>query len=75
MIVYTQTAPTAFAEVGWKYFLVFILVPAAGLFPFMKFYPETKQLSLEEVSRFQRPLLSRESTSNEFLYLALWRVW
>ncbi|POR32522.1 Sugar transporter [Tolypocladium paradoxum] len=48
-ILYTQTAPTAFNAVGWKYFLVFILVPAVGLYPFVKYYPETKQLSLEEV--------------------------
>lgn len=48
--VYTQVAPTAFDSIGWKFFLVFIIVPAAGLIPFRLFYPETKLLSLEEVS-------------------------
>lgn len=47
--VYTQTAPTAFNNVGWKYFLVFILMPAVGTIFFVKYYPETKGLSLEEV--------------------------
>ncbi|CAK7207156.1 hypothetical protein SEUCBS139899_009964 [Sporothrix eucalyptigena] len=49
-ILYTQVAPTAFDTIGWKFFLVFIIVPAAGLVPFRLFYPETKLLSLEEVS-------------------------
>ena len=48
--MYTQVAPTAFDTIGWKYFLVFIIVPAVGLVPFRKLYPETKLLSLEEVS-------------------------
>jgi hypothetical protein len=28
-LLYTEAAPVAFADVGWKYYLVFILVPAA----------------------------------------------
>lgn len=50
ILVYTQVAPTAFDTIGWKFFLVFTIVPAAGLVPFRLFYPETKLLSLEEVS-------------------------
>lgn len=46
--MYTQPAPTAFAHVGWKYYLVFILVPICGV-PILYFFPETKGLTLEEV--------------------------
>lgn len=47
--MYTQPAPTAFATVGWKYYLIFILVPICGV-PFLyKLAPETKGLSLEEI--------------------------
>ena len=28
-LLYTEVAPVAFADVGWRYYLVFILVPAA----------------------------------------------
>lgn len=47
-IVYTQPAPTAFAHVGWKYYLVFVIVPLCGV-PILYFFPETKGLTLEEV--------------------------
>ncbi|KAL9563120.1 hypothetical protein ACKAV7_012862 [Fusarium commune] len=48
-LIYTQPAPTAFAEVGWKYYLVFIIVPLLSA-PIMHFYfPETKGMSLEEI--------------------------
>ncbi|QKX58701.1 uncharacterized protein TRUGW13939_05828 [Talaromyces rugulosus] len=51
-LVYTQAAPVAFADVGWKYYLVFILVPAVST-PLMWFkFPETKGLSLEEIGAF-----------------------
>ena len=49
-LVYTQAAPTAFAAIGWKYYLVFILVPAMGLGVIWFWFPETKGLSLEEIS-------------------------
>ncbi|KAL2785970.1 general substrate transporter [Aspergillus keveii] len=45
-LIYTEAASTAFAHVGWKYYLVFILVPAAGV-PLIAQFPETKGLSLE----------------------------
>lgn len=47
--VYTEPASTAFANIGWKYYLVFIIVPAAGV-PFLWKLPETKGLSLEEIA-------------------------
>ncbi|KAL2858501.1 putative sugar transporter [Aspergillus pseudoustus] len=45
-LIYTEAASTAFAHVGWKYYLVFIIVPAAGV-PLIAQLPETKGLSLE----------------------------
>lgn len=47
--VYTEPASTAFANIGWKYYLVFIIVPAVGL-PLIWRFPETKGLSLEEIA-------------------------
>jgi MFS family permease len=48
-LLYTEAAATAFANVGWKYYLVFIIVPACGL-PILARFPETRGLSLEEIS-------------------------
>jgi len=49
-LVYTCVAPTAFRDIGWRYYLVFIIVPVIGLGGLLKFYPETRGLTLEEVS-------------------------
>ncbi|EME82842.1 uncharacterized protein MYCFIDRAFT_97608, partial [Pseudocercospora fijiensis CIRAD86] len=48
-LLYTQVAATAFAEVGWKYYLVFVIVPACGL-PILARFPETKGCTLEEIA-------------------------
>ncbi|KAM0323529.1 hypothetical protein ACHAQA_008810 [Verticillium albo-atrum] len=48
-LIYTQTAPTAFAEVGWRFYLLFIIVPWVGVFIMGKYFPETAGLSLEEI--------------------------
>lgn len=48
-LVYTQIAPIAFGQVGWKYYLVFIIVPLLGTPLMWLTFPETKGLSLEEV--------------------------
>ena len=48
-LIYTESAATAFANVGWRYYLVFIIVPALGI-PFLARLPETKGLSLEEIA-------------------------
>lgn len=46
---YTTAAGPAFNSIGWKYYLVFIVVPSVML-PFMALYfPETKGLTLEEI--------------------------
>lgn len=42
-------AATAFANIGWKYYLIFIIVPIVGL-PVLFYFPETKGLSLEEIA-------------------------
>ncbi|KAK5311128.1 hypothetical protein LTR93_011820 [Exophiala xenobiotica] len=50
-LLWTQIAPTAFATIGWKYFLVFLIAPVVGA-PTVSFYmPETKGLSLEEIAK------------------------
>ncbi|OAP57496.1 hypothetical protein AYL99_08234 [Fonsecaea erecta] len=48
-IVYLQAAPVAFANIGWKYYLVFVCV-TASMIPVVWFYfPETKGRSLEDI--------------------------
>jgi len=47
--VFTELAPTAFNNIGWKYYLVFIFLPLFGVGFLIKFFPETKGLTLEEV--------------------------
>ncbi|CAL5874791.1 uncharacterized protein PFLUO_LOCUS9093 [Penicillium psychrofluorescens] len=48
-LLYTQTAPVAFDSVGWRFYLVFIIVPFVGV-PFLWFgCPETKGMTLEEI--------------------------
>ncbi|KIW63046.1 hypothetical protein PV04_09924 [Phialophora macrospora] len=50
-LVYNEVAGTAFATIGWKYYLVFVCVAVSAL-PFLVFCcPETKGLTLEEVGQ------------------------
>ena len=49
-LVYLQVAPTAFATIGWKYWLVFIIITFFGFFWTWRFIPETKGIPLEEMS-------------------------
>lgn len=48
-LVYTQVAPVAFADIGWRYYLVFIIVPLCGVWIVALILPETKGLALEEI--------------------------
>jgi MFS family permease len=43
--------PIALAAIGWKYWLVWVFVLVSNFTIIYFFYPETKNLSLEEVSR------------------------
>ncbi|KIX93907.1 uncharacterized protein Z520_10244 [Fonsecaea multimorphosa CBS 102226] len=47
--IYTSVAGPAFNAVGWRFYLVFIIVPAFMLAVVIKWFPETKNLSLEEI--------------------------
>ncbi|KAJ5465930.1 general substrate transporter [Penicillium desertorum] len=48
-LIYTQAAPVAFSNIGWRYYLVFIIVPWVGVFLMKKYCPETAGLELEEI--------------------------
>ncbi|KAK8088384.1 mfs sugar transporter [Apiospora hydei] len=50
-IILLQTAPIGFAAVGWKYFLVVICWSVVFVPIIYFFFPETSQLSLEEVEK------------------------
>ncbi|KAJ4668399.1 hypothetical protein ABEF93_007357 [Exophiala dermatitidis] len=49
-LIYTMCAPVAFNNIGWKYYLIFIIVPLCGATLMGLFYPETKGLALEEIA-------------------------
>lgn len=49
-LLYTQVAPVAFQQVGWHYYLVFIILPLSGVGFLAYFLPETKGLALEEIA-------------------------
>lgn len=51
LIVYLQVAPTAFSALGWKFYLVFVVLLAAFISPLFFYCPESKGLSLEEIGR------------------------
>ncbi|KAJ9149484.1 Sugar transporter family protein [Pleurostoma richardsiae] len=44
-------APTAFAAISWKYYLVFFSVTFVSIFLFASYFPEAKGLPLEEVAQ------------------------
>ncbi|KAF5677817.1 quinate permease [Fusarium heterosporum] len=49
-LLHTQVAPSAFATIGWGYYLVFVFVPLSGVLVIWRWFPETKGLSLEEIA-------------------------
>ncbi|KAH8880930.1 general substrate transporter [Thozetella sp. PMI_491] len=50
-LIYTMCAPVAFNTIGWRYYIIFIVMPLVGATIMYLFYPETKGLSLEEIGK------------------------
>jgi hypothetical protein len=50
-LIYTMCAPVAFNNIGWKYYLIFVVVPLLGASIMYFFFPETKGLALEEIAK------------------------
>jgi hypothetical protein len=49
LLVYTTAAGPAFNHIGWRFYLLFIIIPSIMLPFIVYYYPETKGLSLEEI--------------------------
>ncbi|TPX13575.1 uncharacterized protein E0L32_006046 [Thyridium curvatum] len=47
---FLESATTGFATIGWKYYLLFIILPSINVLLLALFCPETKGLSLEEIN-------------------------
>jgi membrane protein implicated in regulation of membrane protease activity len=43
---------TAIANIGWRYYLVFVCLTVISIVVIYFFYPETKQRSLEEMAAY-----------------------
>lgn len=50
-IIWLQAAPTAFATIGWHYYLLFIIITALGTVWVWFTFPDTRNLPLEEIGR------------------------
>jgi len=49
-LVYLQATATAFANIGWKFFLLFIIISGLGAVWAIFYLPETKGVPLEEIA-------------------------
>lgn len=49
-IIWLQVAPTAFANIGWKFYLCFIIPGTVGAVWMFFWFPDTRGLPLEEVA-------------------------
>ncbi|EXJ77940.1 hypothetical protein A1O3_09099 [Capronia epimyces CBS 606.96] len=49
-IMWTQVTPTAIKNIGWRYFLVFIILSFVGGVIIWAFFPNTQGKSLEEIA-------------------------
>jgi hypothetical protein len=50
-ICFLQSAPTAFANIGYKFYIVFIISTITLWILLYRFFPETAGLSLEEMAQ------------------------
>ncbi|KAJ7797744.1 general substrate transporter [Mycena olivaceomarginata] len=50
-LAYLQASPTAFAKIGWKYFLLFIVITSIGFVIMCCVLPETKKIPLQEMAK------------------------
>lgn len=50
-LAFTQAASSALAAVGWKYYIIFTVLSSAMVVLVLTCFPETKGLSLEEMSK------------------------
>ncbi|KAI4869542.1 sugar transporter family protein [Hypoxylon rubiginosum] len=50
-LIVLTAAPTAFAVIGWKYYVCFLCATIYSIFLFQFYFVETKGLSLEEVAQ------------------------
>ncbi|KAK4948022.1 hypothetical protein LTR10_013076 [Elasticomyces elasticus] len=49
---FLESSATGFATIGWKYYLLFIILPSINVILLYLFCPETKGQSLEEIGAF-----------------------
>lgn len=49
-VVFLQSAPTAFATIGWKYYLIFIIPGMAFAILIFFWFPDTRGVPLEEIA-------------------------
>ncbi|KAK7900645.1 hypothetical protein LTR67_002928 [Exophiala xenobiotica] len=49
-LVYVEAAPTALANIKWKYYIIFVCLTFVNILIFYFWCPETKGLSLEEIN-------------------------
>lgn len=50
-LTFTQAATSALTAIGWKYYLLFAILCCMMVAVLVMFFPETKGLSLEEISK------------------------
>ncbi|KAH7305299.1 MFS transporter [Stachybotrys elegans] len=48
-IIFLEAAPTAFANIGWRFYLLFISLTAVNMVLVYIFFPETRKRSLEDI--------------------------
>ncbi|KAK3696007.1 hypothetical protein LTR37_018225 [Vermiconidia calcicola] len=48
-IAFLMAAPVAFEQIGWKYYILFIVITTIMVVVILVYFPETKQRSLEDI--------------------------